>query len=140
MLKVAILDSNAISRNLLTSVLSEGGFEVVGEFNASLASIATIAKLHPQLVCIDIGATDEEGLHKLNTIRQELPKALLFMVSGNFDQQIVQSAAQHGVHGFIVKPFKSATVLATIRKSIIKLAKQFKKTEPDETLDAPASS
>lgn len=140
MLKVAVLDSNAISRNLLTSVLSEGSFEVVGEFNASLASIATIAKLHPQLVCIDIGTADEEGLHKLDTIHQELPKALLFMVSGNFDQQTVQSAAQHGVHGFIVKPFKSATVLATIRKSIINLAKQLKKAEPEEASDAPTSS
>lgn len=140
MLKVAVLDGNAISRNLLTSVLATGGFEVVAELNASFASIAAMAKLHPQLVCIDIGATDEEGLRKLDTIRQELPKALLFMVSGNFDQQTVQSAAQHGVHGFIVKPFKSATVLATIRKSIIKLAKQFNKAEPAEPSDAQASS
>jgi len=136
MLKVAVLDSNAISRNLLTSVLTEGGYEVVGEFNASLASIATIAKLHPQLVCIDIGTPDEEALGKLDAIRKELPKVLLFMVSGNFDPQTVQSAVQHGVHGFIVKPFKSATVLATIRSAVIKLAKRFNKGNTTESSDA----
>lgn len=140
MLKVTVLDNNAISRNLLTSVLTEGGHEVVGEFNASLASIAAMAKLHPQLVCIDIGITDEEGLGKLDAIRQELPKVLLFMVSSNFDQQTVQSAVQHGVHGFIVKPFKSATVLATIRTAVIKLAKRFNKEKTTEPSDAQSPS
>jgi DNA-binding NarL/FixJ family response regulator len=107
-------------------VLTNGGYDVVGGANTSPASIAAMAKLQPQVVCIDIGDADEEGFGKIDAIRKELPKALLFMVSGKFAAETVQTAVQRGVHGFIVKPFKSATVLATIRSTIIKVARAHK--------------
>jgi two-component system, chemotaxis family, chemotaxis protein CheY len=124
MLKVVVMDANAISRNLLTSVLTGGGHEVVGEFNTTGASIAAMAKLQPQLVCIDIGPGDEEGFGKLDLIRQELPKALLFLVSSSLEAGTVQAALARGVHGFIVKPFKSAAVLENIRNTILQLARK----------------
>ncbi|KIF83267.1 ANTAR domain-containing response regulator [Noviherbaspirillum autotrophicum] len=124
MLKVVVIDGNAISRNLLTSVLLNGGFDVVGDSNPSPAGIAGMIKLKPQIVCIDIGAADDEGLARIDTLRHALPKTLLFLVSGQFDPLTVQTAAGRGVHGFIVKPFKPETVLKTIRNAVIKLARQ----------------
>lgn len=132
MLKVVVMDANAISRNLLTSVLTGGGHEVIGEFNTSGASIAAMAKLQPQLVCIDIGAADDEGLGRLDLIRQELPKALLFLVSSSFEAATVQAAVARGVHGFIVKPFKSAAVLENIRNTILKLARRHRESAGDQ--------
>lgn len=123
MLKVVVIDGNAISRNLLTSVLVNGGFDVVGDSNASPASLAAMVKLHPQLVCIDLGGTDDAAFDKLATIRTGLPKAVVFLVSGQFDAATVQAAAERGVHGFIVKPFNAVNVIGSIRKAIIKLAK-----------------
>lgn len=46
------------------------------------------------------------------------------MVSGQFDADTIAEAAKRGVHGFIVKPFKQAAVLANIRKAIIKVARE----------------
>ena len=129
MLKVVVMDGNAISRDLLSSVLTNGGYDVVGGANTTHASIAAMAKLQPQIVCIDIGAGDEEGFEKIDAIRKELPKVLVFMVSGKFAAETVQTAVQRGVQGFIVKPFKSATVLTSIRNTIIKLARQHKTAE-----------
>lgn len=124
MIKAAVIDGNAISRNLLSTLLANGGFVMAGDANASSASLAAIIKLSPQIVCIDIGAADEEGWLRLETIRSGLPKALVFMVSGQFEPTTIQMAAQRGVHGFIVKPFKEATVLATMRKAIVKIARE----------------
>ena len=123
MLKVVVIDGNAISRNLLTSVLVNGGFDVIGDSNASAASLAAMIKLQPQLVCIDLGGADEAAFEKLATIREGLPKAVVFLVSGQFDTATVQSAVDRGVHGFIVKPFNAVNVLGSIRKAIIKLAR-----------------
>lgn len=133
MLKVVVMDNTAISRDLLSSVLIDGGYEVVGGANTTPASIAAMAKLQPQIVCIDIGTADEEGFGKIDALRKELPKSLLFMVSGKFAAETVQTAVQRGVHGFIVKPFKSATVLTSIRNTIIKVARAHKEktTEPN---------
>lgn len=128
MLKAVVLDGNAVSRNLLTSVLESGGYQVIGGTNATSAGIASVIKLRPQIVCIDIGQADEEGMQKLDMLRKELPKAMLFLVSGNIDSTTVQAALTRGVHGFIVKPFNAVTVLASIRNAVIKLAKQHKQT------------
>ena len=132
MLKVVVIDANAISRNLLASVLLNGGHDVVGESNCSSAGIASMIKLHPQLVCIDIGDANEEGFAKLDQVRSGLPKALVFLVSGKLEPSVIQSALDRGVHGFIVKPFNGTTVLTSIRNTVIKLAKQLRqKSEGD---------
>lgn len=126
MLAVAIIDDNAISRNLLTSVLTTGGHHVVGDSNTSQAGIARVIKLRPQVVCIDVARLGSEGMDRIDMIRSELPKALVFLVSGKIDSEAVQEALQHGVHGFIVKPFNALTVLTTIRNTILNFAKQQK--------------
>lgn len=133
MLKAVVIDGNAISRNLLTTVLENGGYEVIGGAPATSAGLASMIKLRPQIVCVDIGQADEEGLQKLDSLRSSLPKALLFLVSGNIDSTTLQAALARGVHGFIVKPFNAVTVLASIRNAVIKLAKQHRQTQGSPT-------
>lgn len=133
MLKTVILDANAVARNLLTSVLVNGGHEVVGDANLTPASLARIIKLKPQVVCVDIGETDEEGLALLDKIKSEMPKALLFLVSSKIDATVLQAAQQRGVHGFIVKPFNSVAVLSSIRNTIIRIAKQQRAATTEST-------
>lgn len=133
MLKVVVIDGNAISRNLLTSVLVNGGYDVIGDANTTSASLAAMIKLQPQIVCVDIGASDDEGFEKLEILRAGLPKSLVFLVSGQFDASTIQTASERGVHGFIVKPFNAGTVLATIRKAILKIAKQHRQRTADDT-------
>jgi two-component system, chemotaxis family, chemotaxis protein CheY len=130
MLRVVIIDGIAMSRNLLGTILTNGGHEVVGDSNTSTAGLARMIKLRPQIVCIDIGHEEDGGMALLDTVRGELPKALIFMVSGKMNPENVQGALQRGVQGFIVKPFNADTVLTTIRNAILKLARQQKiKTE-----------
>ncbi len=130
MLKVVIIDGNAISRDLLSTILTNGGHEVVGGGNTSSAGFARLLKLQPQVVCIDIGHVEDGGLDMLDTIRGSLPKALIFMVSNQLDSAAVQGGLQRGVHGFIVKPFNAVTVLTTIRNAVLKIARQ-QQTKPD---------
>jgi CheY-like chemotaxis protein len=122
-LKVVIIDGNAISRGLLGTILENGGHQVVGGTNTSAAGLARMAKLHPQVVCVDCSEA-EEGLALLDAVRTELPRTLLFLVSGKIDQATVQEALARGVHGFIVKPFNADTVLKTIRATVLKVARQ----------------
>jgi DNA-binding NarL/FixJ family response regulator len=136
MLKVVVIDANAISRNLLTSVLVNGGYDVIGDSNLTSAGLANMIKLQPQLVCIDIGEADAEGLRNLEAIRTGLPKALIFYVSSHLDPAAIQFGLKNGVHGFIVKPFNSVTVLKSIRATILKLAQQHRQAKPAD--DAPA--
>ncbi|WP_339936033.1 ANTAR domain-containing response regulator [Undibacterium luofuense] len=139
MLKAVILDGNAIARNLLTSVLTSGGHEVVGDSNIAPASLTKMVRLRPQIVCIDIGDANDEGFALIDQLRKDLPKSLIFLVSSKIDANTLQTAQQRGVHGFIVKPFNSVAVLSSIRNTIIRIAKQQRAAQEAATPSSDAS-
>lgn len=123
MLKAIIVDSNAISRGLLNTVLTDGGYDVVGQAHTGVAAYALAIKHHPQIACIAREQV-EDGSDIVERLRAELPKTLIFMVSGTLDAPTVQAAVARGVHGFIVKPFKADTVLRTIRSTVMAIVKK----------------
>lgn len=146
MLKVVIIDANSITRNLLSTLLVASGHDVVGDSTTSAAGLARLIKLEPQIVCVDIGEASDQSLGILDTLRESLPKALIFLVSGNMDPSIVQQSAQRGIHGFIVKPFNPLTVQTVIRNAILKIARQRQSTvvaateAPEPTTSSAGSS
>jgi two-component system chemotaxis response regulator CheY len=123
MLKAVIVDSNAISRGLLNTVLLDGGYEVVGQTHTSTLGYALALKHHPHLFCIAREQV-EDGNDVVEQLRAQLPKTLVFMVSGTLDAPAVQAALGRGVQGFIVKPFKADAVLRTIRNTVLAIVKQ----------------
>jgi two-component system chemotaxis response regulator CheY len=118
MLKAIIVDASAVSRGLLNTVLTDGGYDVVGQAHTVAAAQPAALKHPPHFICI---ARDqfEDGQEAVQALRTHLPKTLIFMVSGTLDAPAIQAALAAGVHGFIVKPFKADTVLRTIRNTII---------------------
>ena len=123
MLKAVVMDNNALSRDLLKSLLTSGGHEIIGDANISPPGVARAIKFGPQIICIDLGQDLEVGRAILGELRTALPKTLLFSVSAEMRPDHVKMAMEQGVHGFIVKPFNAGTVLASIRNAVIKLVR-----------------
>ena len=123
MLKAVIVDASAISRGLLNTVLTDGGYDVVGQTHTSAQGFALLQKHHPQLFCIALEQV-EDGSNVVEQIREQFPKTLIFMMSGALDAATLQAALARGVHGFIVKPFKADAVLKTIRATVLALVKR----------------
>jgi len=122
MLKAVLVDSNAISRGLLNTVLTEGGYEVVGQTHTGHGALLLATKFRPHLMCIAREQIEEGDI--VEQLRATLPKTLIFMVSGTLDAPTIQGAMARGVHGFIVKPFKADAVLKTIRNTVIAVVKR----------------
>jgi two-component system chemotaxis response regulator CheY len=125
MLKAIIVDANAISRGLLNTVLTDGGYDVVGQTHTAPLGYALATKHHPHIFCIAREQV-EDGNDVVEQLRAHHPKTLVFMVSGTLDAPAVQAALGRGVHGFIVKPFKADTVLRTIRNTVLAIVKKHK--------------
>lgn len=123
MLKAVIVDSNAISRGLLATVLTNGGYNVVGQTHTSAHGYALLQKHQPHFLCIALEQV-EDGNNVVEQIRETMPKTLIFLVSGTLDAPTVKAAAARGVHGFIVKPFNADAVLRTIRNTVITMVKK----------------
>lgn len=141
MLRAYIIDNQAVARNLLATVLNNGGHEVVGDGNHSATNFARMVKLQPQIICIDIGEADKDGLALLESVKVHLPKALIFLVSAKLDAETIQAAQSRGVVGFIVKPFNAVAVLMAIRNTILRIAKQAKtQSKPITDLESPGNA
>ncbi len=123
MLKAVLIDSSAISRDLLHTVLTEGGYAVVGDTNAPPKGYALLQKFHPQLICVALEQV-EDDYDIVAKIRENYPKTLIFMVSGAIDAPTLQRSLERGVNGFIVKPFKADAVLKTIRNTVLAMIKK----------------
>jgi two-component system chemotaxis response regulator CheY len=123
MLKAIIVDGSAVARGLLNTVLTDGGYDVVGQAHTAAAGFALALKHQPHLFCI-AREQFEDGQEAVDQLRTQLPKTLIFMVSGSLDAPAIQAAVAAGVHGFIVKPFKADTVLRTIRNTVIAIVKK----------------
>lgn len=123
MLKAILIDANALSRDLLGAVLTEGGYSVVGQTHTTMQGYALLQKFHPQLICIALEQI-EDGHNIVEQIRENFPKTLIFMVSGAIDAATLQGALARGVNGFIVKPFKADAVLKTIKTTVLAMIRK----------------
>jgi two-component system chemotaxis response regulator CheY len=123
MLKAVIVDASAISRGLLNTVLTEGGYSVVGQTHASSQGFALAQKFQPHFICI-AREQIEDGEQVVAQIRASLPKTIIFMLAGAIDAPALQAAMASGVQGFIVKPFKADAVLKTIRNTVLALVRK----------------
>lgn len=123
MLKVVLIDASAVARGLLNTVLTEAGYEVVGQTHTSAQGYALLQKFQPQIACIALEQV-EDGNGIVEQIREHYPKTLVFMVSGSIDAPTLQKALARGINGFIVKPFKADAVLKTIRATVLAMVRK----------------
>lgn len=123
MLKAVIIDGSAIARGLLNTVLLDGGYDVAGQAHTCAAGNVLLIKHHPQIICVarDCIEADEAAMVAM---RKDWPKAMIFMVSSEFDQATIQKGHAMGLNGYIVKPFNAGTVLKTIRNTVIATVKR----------------
>jgi len=128
MLKAVIIDSSAVARGLLNTVLMDGGYDVVGQAHTCAAGNAVLFKHNPQIICISRDVI-EADLPAMETMRREWPKAMIFMMSSEFDQATIQKAHAMGINGYIVKPFNADTVLKAIRNTVITMVKRQQKAQ-----------
>jgi two-component system chemotaxis response regulator CheY len=128
MLKAVIIDSSAVARGLLNTVLMDGGYEVVGQAHTCAAGNAVLIKHNPQIICVSRDAM-EADMPAMEAMRKDWPKAMIFMVSSEFDEATIRKGHAMGINGYIVKPFNAGTVLKTIRNTVITTVKRQQKAQ-----------
>lgn len=123
MLKAIIIDSSAISRDLLNTILLGESYQVVGHSGSGTQGLALAIKHKPQLVCVDMQIV-YDGSDFLAKLKAGAPKALVFMMSNELKADILQDALARGVNGIIIKPFNASKVVSTIKNAVLAYVKR----------------
>ena len=118
--RVLVADDAAFMRQMIREILEAEGLEVVGEAVDGVEAIDQFAKLHPDLVTMDIVMPRRSGIVAVKGILELDPHARVVMCSALGQETLVMEALQAGARDFIVKPFKPDNVIATLTKVLEK--------------------
>ena len=113
---VVVCDDESQIRKILTISLESADYKVMEAENGKDA-ITQIATSHPQLVILDLGLPDRDGLSVLKEIRTWTSVPVIILSVKNSEEDIVK-ALDLGADDYLTKPFNTSELLARIRANI----------------------
>ena len=113
---VLVCDDAIFMRTMISDILSQAGFEVVGEAESGLQAVEKYRELKPDLVTMDIVMPDMGGIEAVREICKTDPDAKILMCSAMGQQALVVEAIQAGAKDFVVKPFQPSRVLEAVQR------------------------
>jgi two-component system chemotaxis response regulator CheY len=113
---VLVCDDAIFMRTMISDILSQAGFEVVGEAESGLQAVEKYRALKPDLVTMDIVMPDMGGIEAVREICKNDPEAKILMCSAMGQQALVVEAIQAGAKDFVVKPFQPSRVLEAVQR------------------------
>lgn len=116
--KILIVDDASFMRMMIKEILTDHGFEVVGEAQDGQIAIEKYKELRPDLVTLDITMPEMDGVTALREIKKIDPEAKVIMCSAMGQQAMVIDAIQAGAKDFIVKPFQADRVIEVVKKTL----------------------
>jgi two-component system chemotaxis response regulator CheY len=113
---VLVCDDAIFMRTMISDILTQSGFEVIGEAETGLQAIEKYQQLRPDLVTMDIVMPDMGGIDAVREITKADPSAKILMCSAMGQQALVVEAIQAGAKDFVVKPFQPSRVLEAVQR------------------------
>jgi len=114
--KVLVVDDEAQIRRLLRTTLDRASYEV-SEAASAREALELLATADPDVVLLDLGLPDRDGMELVPIIRQR-SKATLLVVSARdaTDQKV--TALDLGADDYVTKPFDTDELLARVRAAL----------------------
>ncbi|GAA3927521.1 response regulator [Hymenobacter algoricola] len=127
--RILIVDDSFYMRTMLKNMLTDAGYEVVGEAANGQQALEMASATKPDLITLDVILPDNTGLDVLKGIRQEQPNVKVVMCSAVGQEIIVNEALESGATAYIVKPFSEEKVLEIVGSALQNAAEEAGSTE-----------
>lgn len=113
---ILVIDDEAQIRRLLELTLEANGFKV---FQAASGGdgILRIAMDRPELIILDLGLPDAEGIDILRKIR-ETSAIPVVILSVRASEQDIIGCLEAGADDYLIKPFRTGELIARVRAAL----------------------
>ncbi|HEY7420969.1 MAG TPA: response regulator transcription factor [Gaiellaceae bacterium] len=101
--RVLLVDDHPLTREALSSLLAQHGFEVVGEAADGATAIAAAERLQPDLVLLDLSMPGLDGLAALPRLRSAAPECEVVVLTASGTEENLLGAIQAGAAGYLLK-------------------------------------
>ena len=119
--KVLIAEDEALIRLDLVELLTDEGFEVVGQAINGEEAVKLARELEPDLIIMDVKMPGMDGITAAEIIGEERIAPIL-MLTAFSERELVERARDAGVMGYLVKPFGANEVVPAIGVAIGRFA------------------
>jgi two-component system, OmpR family, KDP operon response regulator KdpE len=114
--RVLVVDDERPIRRLLHTSLTAEGYEVIEAENGAQA-LASAAREKPDIVLLDLGLPDQDGIEVLRQIR-EWSKVPVIVVTVRAGETEKVAALDSGADDYVTKPFGMAELSARLRTAL----------------------
>jgi DNA-binding NarL/FixJ family response regulator len=116
MIRVALVDDQAIVRNGLARILSaEDGFEVVAECGDGRQAVERLPALAPQVVLMDIRMPGLDGIAATAQLRSVAQDVAVLVLTTFGEDEVLWGALEAGAAGFVLKDTSAEDLIAAVR-------------------------
>jgi AmiR/NasT family two-component response regulator len=111
--RVVVAEDEVLIRLDLVEMLSEEGYDVVGQASDGEGAVALTTELRPDLVVMDVKMPKLDGISAAQQIASERI-APVVMLTAFSQRDLVDRASQAGAMAYVVKPFSKADLVPAI--------------------------
>jgi DNA-binding NarL/FixJ family response regulator len=118
--RVVVVDDSPFSVGMISNILMEKGYDVVGSANSLSGALETIRRVSPDIVTMDMTMPGADGIECTMAIHNEAPHIKVIIISSMMDDEIVRKAKKAKVSGYLQKPVDAdelALLIERIRAS-----------------------
>jgi two-component system nitrate/nitrite response regulator NarL len=101
--RILVVDDHPLTRDALAKLLDQGGFDVVGEAGDGYEAIGLARRLQPNLVLLDLGMPELDGLSALPLLREAAPDCEVVVLTASGTEENLLAAIRGGAAGYLLK-------------------------------------
>ncbi len=114
-LRLLVADDHEIARRGIRTLLeAHPGWEVCAEAGDGREAVSKTAELSPDVVVLDIGMPNLNGLEATRQILKHNPQARVLILSMHDSEQIVREVLQAGAKGYLLKSDAGRDLVAAV--------------------------
>lgn len=115
--RVILADDHTLMLEALKNML-EPEFEVVGSFPDGLSLVESAPALNPNVIVLDIGMPNMNGLNAGERLKHLIPSVKLIYLTMNQDPDLAGEAFRLGASAYLLKTSAAAELLRAIREVV----------------------
>ena len=123
-LRVLIIDDHQEICEMIGKVIAPE-YEVVGALERGEEALEAATRLAPDVVLLDVSLPGRTGLDVLPSVREELPEAVIIMLTMHDAPEYRRKAFEKGADAYVLKSRAATELMPTIRTSRALRSKTF---------------
>jgi DNA-binding NarL/FixJ family response regulator len=113
--RILLVDDHPLTRSALSGLLTQHGFDVVGEAEDGAEAAVRAEELQPDLILLDLSMPGVDGLTALPRLRDAAPSCEVVVLTASGTEENLLGAIRGGAAGYLLKSEPPERIVGFLR-------------------------